>query len=174
MERGLKKFHIGQKVKFLQDVGGGVVISILENDSYKIEDEDGFSAVHEAAEMVPIHGEKYEITYDSVSQVKDSPKTKKIKPKTEIDLHIEELTESSIGLTNTEILMKQMFAFKSFYKRAELNKQRLIVAIHGVGEGVLRNEIRTFLDGKNNVEYYDADYSVYGYGATAIRIYYNY
>jgi dsDNA-specific endonuclease/ATPase MutS2 len=45
------------------------------------------------------------------------------------------------------------------------------VVIHGVGEGVLRHEIRKVLDIYHpNFEFQDASYEEFGYGATEIRI----
>ena len=44
----------------------------------------------------------------------------------------------------------------------------------GVGEGVLKQEIRSYLDKQEGVEYFDADFREYGKGATTIEIHYNY
>ena len=52
-----------------------------------------------------------------------------------------------------------------------LSPCRKIVVIHGVGEGVLRHEIRKELDIYHPYfEYYDASYDQFGYGATEIRL----
>jgi hypothetical protein len=91
----------------------------------------------------------------------------------EIDLHIEELLDSHIGWSNSEILLKQMTEFRSFFKKAQEKSIAKIIVIHGVGEGVLKNEIRSFLSKKENVEFYDASYLEYGKGATEIRIYHS-
>jgi DNA-nicking Smr family endonuclease len=48
-----------------------------------------------------------------------------------------------------------------------------LIAIHGVGEGVLKNEIRSFLGKKDNVEFFDASYMEYGKGATEIRLFHS-
>ena len=48
-----------------------------------------------------------------------------------------------------------------------------IVFIHGVGEGVLRQELETLLSRYNNVQFYDADYKTYGLGATEVKIFQN-
>ena len=49
-----------------------------------------------------------------------------------------------------------------------------IIVIHGVGEGVLKEEIRSYLSKQEGLEYYDADFREYGKGATAVEIHYNY
>lgn len=168
------KLNIGDTVKFLTESGQGKIVAFIDETRCKVQDDHGFNAVYLISNLVPIHSSNYEVQINDTLPQKDVIKQKKPAKQTEIDLHIEELVESSRNMSNTEILLKQMFVFKNFYKNAKLNKLRMIVAIHGVGEGVLRNEIRTFLDGQDDTEYFDADYTVYGYGATAIRIYYNY
>jgi len=50
------------------------------------------------------------------------------------------------------------------------NKGRKIVFIHGVGNGVLKNEIRKQLERKYKVYYQDASFREYGYGATMVII----
>ena len=49
-------------------------------------------------------------------------------------------------MSNSAILKIQMSHFKSFLNKSIDKKQRKIVVIHGVGEGVLRHEIRKELD----------------------------
>ena len=39
--------------------------------------------------------------------------------------------------------------------------------------GVLRDEVRMFLDKKENIDVYDADFREYGKGATAVELFYN-
>lgn len=79
-----------------------------------------------------------------------------------------------MGLSNYQILTKQLAEFKSFYKKAKQNHIRKIVVIHGVGEGVLKEEIRTYLSKQDGIEYFDADFREYGKGATTVEIHYNY
>jgi dsDNA-specific endonuclease/ATPase MutS2 len=43
--------------------------------------------------------------------------------------------------------------------------------IHGVGNGKLKQEILAILKTVDGIEYFDASYKDYGYGATEIRIY---
>ena len=55
------------------------------------------------------------------------------------------------------------------------NKKKSIplVFIHGVGEGVLKEELRYLFNRYDNVKFYDADYQKYGLGATEVYIYQN-
>ena len=181
------QFKIGQKIVFLEESGGGVVQSISEHGKYAVLDDDGFERYYIASQLVVIQGEEYSIDESDVSMISNSDngiidirsnvagsERKRSKSLPEINLHIEELTDSHQGLSNYEIISHQMTAFKRFYDISKSRKQRKIIVIHGIGEGVLRHEVRTFLNGEDGVEYYDADYTEYGQGATAIEIKYKY
>ena len=81
------------------------------------------------------------------------------------------MIDSYKGMSNGEILKIQMTRFKRFLNNSIDRRQRKVVVIHGVGEGVLRHEIRKELDIYHPYfEYYDASYEEFGYGATEIRL----
>lgn len=169
------QFHVGQKVVFLNEVGGGVIVSI-ENGRCLVEDELGFKHPCLPSEIALVHSEAYKVPENHTDETtspgsKKSAKTgkRKLEEVWEIDLHIEEIVEFSANMTNGEIVQKQLHAFRQFYSKAKSARIRKIVIIHGVGEGVLRSEVRSFLDRQDGIEYYDADYRKYGRGATAIE-----
>jgi hypothetical protein len=89
----------------------------------------------------------------------------------EVDLHIHELIDSVAGLSNGEILQIQMDRFNSVMEENQNAKGRRIVFIHGVGNGVLKTEVRKQLDRKYKGLYYqDASFREYGYGATMVIV----
>jgi hypothetical protein len=179
------EFKIGEKVSFLYEKGDGIVKGFDHLKRLIIEDESGFERPFLVNEIVKIYGTDYQMNnYTDKINDDESLSTanyivhqellagkKKTSDVWEIDLHIEELLESHVGLSNTEILLKQMTEFRSFFKRAQQKSISKLIVIHGVGEGVLKNEIRTFLSKKDNVEFFDASYMEYGKGATEIRLY---
>lgn len=183
------QFQVGEKVGFLYEVGGGSVTKILSQNVYSVEDDSGFERTFQSNELVKIHGKDYKLSDSANLQmnedetlsepnhyVRKEQLTGVRKPIDvwEIDLHIEEIIESHLGLSNFQILTKQLAEFKSFYKKARTNHIRKIVVIHGVGEGVLKEEIRSYLSKQESIEYYDADFREYGKGATTVEIHYNY
>ena len=86
-----------------------------------------------------------------------------------IDLHIEKLTDHWQQLTNYEILTTQLNNFEKYYELAIAHKQATLIVIHGVGEGVLRNEIHDILKLKKEVKsFVNQFHHLYGYGATEI------
>lgn len=180
-------FKVGEEVTFVYESGTGVIQRIDKNLFY-IEDETGFERPFKETEIAKIYGRDYQLGDEDVLQITEDESLEEVKHFVkqekrsgylkpidvwEVDLHIEEHLASHSGLSNTQILSKQMSIFKSFFKNAKEKQIRKLVVIHGVGEGVLKDEVRTFLQGKSYVEFYDANYQEYGKGATAVEIHYN-
>lgn len=102
------------------------------------------------------------------------PVVKKKKPQNEIiecDLHINELIDTTSGLTNADMLEIQLNEFNRVMTENQNHKGAKIVFIHGKGEGVLRKAILEELKKKyNRCEAQDASFREYGFGATLVTI----
>ena len=86
-----------------------------------------------------------------------------------IDLHIEKLTDNPEGLSNFEMLELQLKTFEKYYDLSVTHLQPSLIAIHGVGEGKLRDEIHDLLRLKKEVKTFVNQYHpLYGFGATEI------
>lgn len=86
-----------------------------------------------------------------------------------IDLHITELLDDAEGLSNREILEIQMEKVESEMNAAIREHVKRIVFIHGVGQGVLKQEVAKILQAKFKKYYHqDASFKEYGYGATMV------
>lgn len=87
----------------------------------------------------------------------------------EIDLHIEKLTADHARMSNTEIITLQLRRFDDFLAKAiRIGVERVFV-IHGVGKGVLRDEIHRKLRHNHHVIDYKNEYHhKYGWGATEV------
>lgn len=171
-------YSIGQKIVFLHEEGGGTVIAIEANGRIKIQDDDGFNRICLKSEIAPVVG-KHDVNEvvieesDLFDYTLRSKKNKDHFERWEIDLHIEELVDSHYGWTNRQILDHQLRCFRQFMSKARINKVRRVIAIHGVGEGVLRFELREWLKRQSDLEFLDADYKEYGQGATQVNLYYH-
>lgn len=87
----------------------------------------------------------------------------------EIDLHIHELIDNSTGLSNKEILSIQMEKVEREMRAAIQSRAKRIVFIHGVGQGVLKQEVSRLLKSKfPKYIFQDASFKEYGYGATMV------
>lgn len=193
------KFKPGQKVRFLDEAGEGTVRSILKDGTLMIEDESGFEYPFPESKLVAIQGsfdeaDAYDKVSPEVSEViarnidKDlvkraqddfslkykNPNAGNVKRKgerMEVDLHIHELVDSTSGLDNSTIISIQMTHFERMMRIAEDSKINRVILIHGVGQGVLRAEIRNALKlYYPNCEFHDADFREFGYGATEVII----
>ncbi|NCI46173.1 Smr/MutS family protein [Sediminibacterium soli] len=92
-----------------------------------------------------------------------------------VDLHIDKLTDSWKHLSNLEILGIQLSEFEKWYDLAIAHKLPSLIVIHGVGEGVLREEIHETLKTKREVRNFINQYDPrFGYGATEIFFSYKY
>jgi len=88
----------------------------------------------------------------------------------EVDLHIEELTDSIKDLSSHEMLSMQLEKFEKELDAAIAGGAKKIIFIHGVGNGRLKQEIISILKTIKGVSYQDASYKRYGFGATQVNI----
>lgn len=90
----------------------------------------------------------------------------------EVDLHINQLLETTSGMDNAEILNYQLSKFHEVMKANTGKKGQKIVFIHGKGEGVLRTALEKELKTtyKQVCRFQDASFREYGYGATMVVI----
>lgn len=115
---------------------------------------------------------------EALGQKKESERRTRIERKAvtsndiiELDLHINELLDSTAGMSNSEMLQYQMDKFNELMNEYRGKKGQKIVFIHGKGEGVLRNELMKQLRSKySNCYVQDASFREYGFGATMVTI----
>ena len=192
----MREIKVGDRVKFLNDVGEGVVLEI-KCDIFVVEDEDGFNREYKSHDLINVGAaddERY--MYDNklpdLSEVLardiSEERQKKIQEEfefkyanarktnqkkrgefMEVDLHFHELVEDMSGLKDRTKLDIQLNHFERMMKIATEQRIRRVVFIHGVGQGVLRHQIRSRLDMYYpNSTVRDANPREYGYGATEV------
>ena len=178
-------FKLGEKIGFLSEKGTAKILEFLPNQKIRLIDNEGFEQIRLSSELITLHSLNYQLEHtappydkEAISKRKNMQLSVKIENKKrtsiwEIDLHIENLLDNAKNLTNTEILLKQMSNFKNTFLKASDKRIQKLVVIHGVGEGVLKNEIRSYLSKQENIEYFDASYLEYGKGATEVRFKYS-
>ena len=176
----MSKFSTGEIVGFLHEKGKAEILHYINSFQIRILNDDGFEEIRPENELIKIFGNEYISPPNDIEIIKTAKKKKSNifvsstkESKWEIDLHIEHLLDTHNGLSNTEILLKQLTHFKSTFSKAKSQRINKLIVIHGVGEGVLKNEIRTFLARQEHIEFFDASYIDYGKGATEIRFYHS-
>ena len=179
----------GDKIRFLDAVGGGVIVQYdTDKQLVWVETDDGFDVgpipankcvVCEAADRyqrirVATSLQQRKNT-DSTPNTPPSAPAKRSKRQRDewiIDLHLDALPTSGNGMTDVEKHQYQLRFFRMQLQQHIRHRGRRIVVIHGKGNGVLRNEIRQILkrDFGTQVEMHDADFSRYEEGATLVIV----
>ena len=180
----MSNFKIGDTVETIDDVIKGTVQHI-DGDSISLMTTEGFPLTFAATELVKIADDirvnNYEIA--QVKKDKEPPKRRKAAavkpkertaPKMEVDLHIHQLAKNPKGMGNYEMLNLQLETAKRQLDFAIQKKIQKVVFIHGVGAGVLKEELGYLFRKYDNVKFYDAEYQKYGLGATEVYIFQNY
>lgn len=180
----MAQFEIGDRVEAIDDVISGIV-NHVKGDMVTLITEDGFPMEFQKSELVLIAND-IRVSNFEVAQIKkekEGPKKRRTKtvkpkernlPKMEVDLHINQLVKNPKSLSNFDMLNLQLETAKRQLDFAIGKRIKKVVFIHGVGEGVLKEELFSLFRKYENVKYYDADYQKYGLGATEVYIYQNY
>ncbi len=182
----------GDLVRFIDEVGEGRVVRIISNEMAEVETSDGWllPAYIRTLVVIPENGVnvKEPVRHSTPTEIKAATVNKEVhspllnkapvakpsnvkNPAREVDLHVNKLIDSVVGLTNTEILTIQLDVFRKELNQAIRNNEREIIFIHGIGNGTLKGEIRRVA----SQEYKwcgleDASFKEYGFGATRLRI----
>lgn len=175
-------FELGDKVEVLDEAIEGIVIAV-EGTVITLETKDGFPLQFPSSQLIKSgrvinvgNYEAFQAKKDKESPEKNKTKVPKPKernaPRMEVDLHIHQLTNSTRGMTNFDMLNLQVETAKRQLEFAIDKRIQKVVFIHGVGEGILKEELN-YLFKKYPVDFYDAEYHKYGLGATEVYIYQN-
>ncbi|WP_084549394.1 Smr/MutS family protein [Aquimarina spongiae] len=175
---------IGDIVSVLDEPITGKVIEINALE-VTIASEDGFDMTFLKSEVVKIESQEmiipsYEEVHENLQDkeiFKKKPKRKSsIKskerhlPPMEVDLHIDKLIKSTKGMTNHDMVTLQLDTAKRQLDFAIQKRIPKIVFIHGVGQGVLKEELKYLFGRYDNVRISDANYRKYGLGAMEVYI----
>ncbi len=194
----MREIKVGDRVKFLNDVGEGVVLELSIGKAV-VEDTNGFDREYDVSELIAVGGaeeeaEMYGNKLPDLDQILkrdiSEEKKKKIQEQFEIkyanaratnqkrrgehmevDLHLHELVDEMSGLKDRTKLDIQLNHFERMMKIALEQKIRRVIFIHGVGQGVLRHQIRSRLEMfYPNCSVRDANPREYGSGASEVFV----
>lgn len=163
------QFKKGDRVKFV-DEGGSAIVTRQDAEGVWLITEDDFELCYQAHELIMYKEMQVGQTVQKDVVIKKNFKIK-LPPKSEYleqDLHINQLVDFTGGMTNFDMLRKQLWTAKNTIQKAKNAGIKKVILIHGVGEGILRQELYKLLDAHENLNYYDADMAKYGKGATEV------
>ena len=175
------EFKVGDYIQVIDDTLEGVVTEIVANQVW-IKDKDDFIYQYHSSQIVKIP-QQLDIDTTEIKQVIQQEnagkgginklKSSKAQHIPEVDLHIHELTASTKNMTDFQMLQLQLETAEKRLVKAIENKEKRLVFIHGVGKGKLKNELSVLFHRYRQVEFYDADFQKYGFGATEVYIFEN-
>lgn len=163
-------FQKNEEVSILNEAGIYRVIR-AEGTFLWLEDEHGFDrkvAVEFVVRRKQINVEK--VTNKDNSTVHSSRKALKNELIPSIDLHHHELNLDERFLSKHDILMAQTDAFKRFCNQMIQTKVKRFRVVHGIGEGKLKMELRTLVQGKDGLSMHDDQVTRGKVGASLIEI----
>ncbi len=173
------KFSIGDRVLVLDDDMAGVV-AFAEAEQITVTTTDDIDLTFHEDEL--IHDKRFKVAA-VVPKVEPQPKKPKRRiqsrkkaafiPAIEVDLHIHHLTDDERGMDNYDMVNLQIDTARDKIEWAHRNNIPKLIFIHGVGTGVLRQELEFLLDRYDYLKYYDADFQKYGKGATEVYLFQN-
>ncbi|WP_196884901.1 Smr/MutS family protein [Aureivirga sp. CE67] len=184
------KLKKGDVVAVIEDSFRGKIKEI-KGEKVTIITEDDFEIVYNKEDLVKITEDQKElakyrdIKNKKLSQKSDDYVNKKILSKSklkfpskerapkhtmEVDLHIEKLIPKYKGMSNFDIMSIQLETARQKIEFAIDKKISKIIFIHGIGDGVLKEELK-YLFGRYHVDVKDASYQKYGLGATEVYLY---
>jgi dsDNA-specific endonuclease/ATPase MutS2 len=163
-------FKLGDKVRVIDDNQKGTIVQIHKN-RISILNEFGFEESFFSHEIIfdkPIEVHSVELSPDDI-KIKKQKKLALAEVK-EIDLHIGQLVDSYVGLSNYEMLQIQLRKVESEIELARSEGRSRLIFIHGHGSGKLREEMMKLLQRFSGLEIYDASFRKYKLGATEVKI----
>lgn len=140
----------------------------FKENNYKIF--KGFNTKLLATKIFDLKNSNFIIEEEGFNETTTPSKKQKDTELLEVDLHIEQLNPNYKSLDPSAILALQLAQFKSKLDFAITNQYKKAVFIHGVGNGVLKTEIRKILKEYIDLKVRDASFLKYGNGATEVLI----
>ena len=160
-------FKIGDKVRFLNEVGEGRVTVVQADGQILVEDDNGFEYAHAPSDLIPMKSravmeQAYERVIPSVLEIlqqemdpvrqrkmeqdfKSKYKEARARPSggtvEEVDLHLHAIVDSQAGLSPGVMLELQSAHFERMLQIGIRQRTKKMIFIHGIGQGVLRHQI---------------------------------
>jgi dsDNA-specific endonuclease/ATPase MutS2 len=172
----MSKFKIGDRVLVLDDEFGGVV-AFAKAEQITILTDEGIEITYHQRELILDRSFKVTNVVRKEEPVPKKSKTRLVSrkkaafiPAVEVDLHIHQLVKSERGMDAYDKLNLQIDTARHKIEWAIQSRIPKLVFIHGVGQGVLKEELNYLFQRYGQIKFYDADYQKYGRGATEIYI----
>jgi dsDNA-specific endonuclease/ATPase MutS2 len=166
----MSQFKIGDRVLVLDDEFGGVV-AFAKAEQITILTDEGIEITYHQRELILDRSFKVTNVVRKEEPVPKKSKTRLVSrkkaafiPAVEVDLHIHQLVKSERGMDAYDKLNLQIDTARHKIEWAIQSRIPKLVFIHGVGQGVLKEELNYLFQRYGQIKFYDADYQKYGRG----------
>lgn len=156
-------FKVGDKVRFIKSNDYGIIKSIISERKIQVEDSSNFLSIVNYNDVIKF--DKLTDTLQAYGDLKTNKDIIDIKKNKnteltnsnviKVDLHIENIDDDYILLTNYEIVQKQLVNCERVLLLALNSKSQKLVIVHGIGQGVLKNEVHKLLN-RFNLRYFES------------------
>jgi len=147
-------FKVGDKVKFIKSNDYGIIKFIISERKIQVEDSSNFLSIVNYNDII-----KFDSSTDTLQAYGDLNSDKDIIAKKnsksientnlnviKVDLHIDNIDDDYLFLTNYEIVQKQLVKCERILLSALNSKTQRLIIVHGIGQGVLKNEVHKLLN----------------------------
>ena len=152
------KFNIGDRVLFKNEILEGKIIRI--NSDYKVTviSLDGFEMnvqikdlvkIEEGTDQITSYGTSFNSKEDSDKKLVKQRRKKKSHSVLKVDLHVELLISNFQSMDNSEIVQIQLRECYNAIEKALNSNIIKLEIIHGIGQGVLKDEVHAILRSYN-------------------------
>lgn len=166
-------FKIGDRVRFLDQVGEGTILGIVDENTFSVEDETGMDWDYPASKLIAIgHRSDEHRAYNEKGVQEKEPEQRPYsifedRTVNHIDIHAHRLISNPEAYSKEYIIDLQLNEVRSAIRSSTQRKEKSLVIIHGEGKGALKSKVRKLLANFTEVkEVQDGSYEKFGQGAT--------
>ena len=157
------QFKIGDKVKFIKSNDFGTIKSIISERKIEVQDSSNFLSIVNDNDII-----KFDKSTDNIQAYGDLISSKDLEIKKnkknlehanlvvmKVDLHTENIDDTYSFLTNYEIVQKQIIKCERVLISCLNSKTQKLIIVHGIGQGVLKNEVHRLLN-RFNLRFFES------------------
>ena len=160
-------------MRFLDQVGEGTIVGIVDQNTFTVEDENGMDWDHSANKLIAIgsrtdeHSAYNKKGVEIIDPEKEPYSAFEDSSINHIDIHAHRIISNPEAYSNEYVIDLQLNEVKKAITKSIQKKEKSLVIIHGEGKGTLKSKVRKLLANFTEVkEVQDGSYEKFGQGAT--------
>ena len=149
-------FTVGDEVVFIHSKDYGVVTKLFNNNKVFVEDSSGFITLVDNTEIIKYSKDTNTVlSFGTIYIIKDKINIRGVNQSSPnnniriIDLHIENISDHYHLMENFEIVQLQLKKCEKALDESIKSTTHKLIIVHGIGEGVLKNEVHKILRNYN-------------------------